>query len=831
MQKYFDTILKLVWGAFFVLTSFYALLAALPYTYYAFIKAAPYEWMPWFASNHPLLIWLALVSVAGVYRRALTSPLILLFLAAIATLGILLSVRPLLPKLEVNRVAYWTAVISLWPVVLAGILGLWNQPRGKQESSQSMSHFSYTTAALLAAGIAFVYAAASRLQLYIVTREIPKLGVKDVYFTFWSIFSHFVVLVIAFSLLNLIRLLAAKTSRPRTWRWALSSILLFGLLWVLVARFLESAFSLQGWQVHLYSASLSAAVTFLGLWIVAPFLLTDPAEIEAQPGKRLIAPTTSGALLILLVLLVHAYIGGADWNGFLLGTLALMFWIGFGFCVYRLHQKKAFYKLPVVLVTALTVLISYEALQASEILWAQPLGKTDDEVQRSFDFYASRDVSFNLAHNLLGNGHRETCGESCRMMRAYTNVPNVKATFDLKLVDTLVPTKEPRPNIYLIVVDSMRPDYLGAYNDKVHFTPNLDAFAKDSVVIHRAYSPYAGTSLSEPAIWAGSLLLHAHYMEPFSRLNSLEKLLRTDGYHMILSEDEILASLVPQSPDILRLDKDKHMWGQLELSSTLAQLEDVLQKRSPDSPPVFFYSQPKNVHQFATNNLPNAVQAGWKTIPGFSFRISYEVHQVDGILGQFFSWLRERGEYDNSLIIVTSDHGDATGEFGRVSHSLVLYPEIMRVPLIVHLPESMRRTMVYDDSRVSSLTDITPSLYYLLGHRPIVAQPLFGRPLFASTTEELHFYRRPDLFLASDVRAAFGVLTDRGRYFYATYDSPPHSYLFDLSTDPNAEHNILTDELKQHYDREVIDDLQAIGNFYGYKPGLTSLSGKERPSH
>jgi hypothetical protein len=829
MTKYFDSVLKLLWGTFFVLTSFYALLASLPYTYYAFIKAAPYAWMPWFASYHALLIWPAILCIALVFRKALNSLPILLFLAVMVMFGIFLGVQPLLPRLQVNALSYWTAVISLWPVVTAGILSLWKQQRGEHETSQSVPLFSYHTAALLAAGIAIVYAAASRLQMYIATRVTPQIEVKDIYFTLWSVFSHFVVLVVAFSLLNLIRLLAARTARPRAWRWALSSILLFSLLWVIVARFLESAFSFQGWQVQLYSSSLSGAVTFLGLSIVAPFLLPDPEGASAK-GKQLLAPTTFAALLVALVLLVHAFIGGSDWNGFLLGTLALTFWIAFGFCVYRLHRRTAFYKLPYVLLAAAGVLLCYEGLQASEIIWAKPLGSTDDDVQRSFDLYAAHDVSFNLANNLLGNGHSEVCGESCRVMRAYTNVPNVKANFDLKLVDQLVPSKEQHPNIFLIVVDSMRPDYLGAYNDKVHFTPNLDAFAKDSVVIRNAYSPYAGTSLSEPAIWAGSLLLHAHYMQPFSRLNSLERLLQTDGYQQVLSEDEILAALVPQSSDILRIDKDKHTWGQLELGSTLTQLEGVLQKRDANSPPLFFYSQPKNVHQFAMNKLPTAVEAGWQAIPGFNYRISYEVNQVDGILGQFFAWLKQHGQYDNSIIIITSDHGDATGEFGRVSHSLVIYPEIMRVPLIVHLPDSMRKTMVYDNSRVSALIDITPSLYYLLGHRPIVPEPLFGRPLFAASMDELHFYKRPDLFLASDVRAAFGVLAGHGRYFYATYDAPPHSYLFDLSTDPNGEHNILTETLKRHYDQEVIDDLQSIGNFYGFKPGLTSLSGAERPS-
>jgi len=47
--------------------------------------------------------------------------------------------------------------------------------------------------------------------------------------------------------------------------------------------------------------------------------------------------------------------------------------------------------------------------------------------------------------------------------------------------------------------------------------------------------------------------------------------------------------------------------------------------------------------------------------------------------------------YDNSVIIVTADHGEATGELGRRSHSTVLYPEVMRIPLVMHLPIQMRQ--------------------------------------------------------------------------------------------------------------------------------------------
>jgi hypothetical protein len=91
------------------------------------------------------------------------------------------------------------------------------------------------------------------------------------------------------------------------------------------------------------------------------------------------------------------------------------------------------------------------------------------------------------------------------------------------------------------------------------------------------------------------------------------------------------------------------------------------------------------------------------------------------------------------------------------------------------------------------------------------------------TQEELRSYHRDDLFMASDVRAAYGILADNGRYFYATYDSPAESYLYDLIRDPNGEHDILTKALKKHYDEQVIEHLHGIADFYGYKAGISSF--------
>jgi arylsulfatase A-like enzyme len=300
-------------------------------------------------------------------------------------------------------------------------------------------------------------------------------------------------------------------------------------------------------------------------------------------------------------------------------------------------------------------------------------------------------------------------------------------------------------------------------------------------------------------------------------------MLRADEYRKVISMDEVLSAILPGDDNTIKLDTDKKLWNQLELGSTLQQARSALDAPSSTGQPVFFYAQPKNVHQFARNEVPSPASQHWQAPAGMNIRISYEVHWVDKCLGEFFDYLKQRGMYDDSIIIVTSDHGDATGEFGRISHSTLIWPEVMQVPLIIHLPRKMREQLVYDDTRVATLTDITPTLYYLLGHRPIENNPLYGRPLFAERREELDRYPRKDILLASDVRAVYGILTGDGRYLYATYDSPAESYLFDIAADPNAEHNILSPQLKQRYDEEIIGHLHLVGDFYGYKPGVGSL--------
>jgi hypothetical protein len=840
LRKWIGAALKLLWGGFLAVTSLYCLLAFLPYTYYALIKAPAYSWVPFFVRHHALWFWIVSFGAAFAFHSPKNKLRYFVSLALTGCVGLFLAFNPFLANLQSNRSAYWGGVFALWLLITTVFLcGLESrEPETEQNTvasnfprttrpRSSAFHLSYVAAAGLATLIAAISTVAMHIQSYSDTRE-WQWHSGDFYVAFWSFVTHVAVAVVLVSVVNLVRSAASWSAKPERWRQILPSALIFAGLWVLFLRFLENALSFRGWQAQLYAASLAAALTLVGFLIAQPFLqdMTEASSTDSR-GEKIVLFFVVGAFAVA-ALAMPTLLGGGDWNGLYEGGFTVLFWLVLGACVFRLWPRRGTYRLQTILAVLVLSAVAYKGLGMTLLVWAKPLGSTEDSIQRGFDQYAMRDASFNLTNRLLGNGRSENCGDLCRILREYTEVRNARTTTELKLVDPLTPAAGTRPNIFLFVIDSMRPDYLGAYNPQATFTPNLDAFAQDSVVIHNVFTPYAGTSLSEPAIWAGALLLHAHFLQPFKNVNSLEKLAKTDGYKMFVSYDEILSEILSPADDLVKLDTDKKLWNQLEVCSTVQQAEKVFENRTDKAQPIFFYSQPKNVHQFARNDLPTPKNANWPAQPGFNYRISFEVHEVDECLGSFFGWLKTHGLYDDSIIIVTSDHGDATGELGRNSHSVVIYPEVMRVPLLVHLPKAVRGRFVHDDNQVSALIDIAPSLYYLLGHRPIVANPLFGHPLFTETEEELQSYRRDDLFLASDVRAAYGILADNGRYFYATYDSPAQSYLYDLAQDPKGEHDVLTAALKRQYDARIIEYLHEIGDFYGYQPGIGSLLASSR---
>ncbi|MDZ7724652.1 MAG: sulfatase [candidate division KSB1 bacterium] len=90
-----------------------------------------------------------------------------------------------------------------------------------------------------------------------------------------------------------------------------------------------------------------------------------------------------------------------------------------------------------------------------------------------------------------------------------------------------------------------------------------------------------------------------------------------------------------------------------------------------------------------------------------------EIAYLDWRLGRLFDWLRRQNLWDDTVVMVTSDHGENMGEKGYFWHAFCLYDKLIRVPLIVRYPDWFRI-----NERSAALTqtvDIVPTLLDGLG--------------------------------------------------------------------------------------------------------------------
>jgi arylsulfatase A-like enzyme len=246
------------------------------------------------------------------------------------------------------------------------------------------------------------------------------------------------------------------------------------------------------------------------------------------------------------------------------------------------------------------------------------------------------------------------------------------------------------------------------------------------------------------------------------------------------------------------------------LCRTLAELQGKIGETNLEGRPIFAYTQPQNIHISVINRLG---KSGGNAYPGFEGTYAARIKSMDQCFGEFIQFLKDRGIYENSIVILTSDHGDSLGEEGRWGHAYNVVPEVVRVPLIVHLPTGSRPRFVQQRAP-AFLTDIAPSLYYLLGHRPVESNPIFGRPLFTESPEEIDPYVRDSYLIASSYAPIYAVLSNGGRSLYVVDGIEYDDYLYDL-TEPGPA-RAATPDVRANGQQIMRDSIQAIADFYLY---------------
>jgi arylsulfatase A-like enzyme len=149
---------------------------------------------------------------------------------------------------------------------------------------------------------------------------------------------------------------------------------------------------------------------------------------------------------------------------------------------------------------------------------------------------------------------------------------------------------------------------------------------------------------------------------------------------------------------------------------------------------------------------------------------------VDDLIGQLVRCLEERGLDDDTVLIVTADHGEALFEHGYIGHNTQLYEESVRVPLMVKLPGEPPRRV----SDLVELIDLAPTILELAGIAPPASMQ--GRSLFAPHPERIAFSR------TVWKRARYSARTDRYKLIWDSRTGATE--LYDLEADPGETETI-----------------------------------------
>ncbi len=261
---------------------------------------------------------------------------------------------------------------------------------------------------------------------------------------------------------------------------------------------------------------------------------------------------------------------------------------------------------------------------------------------------------------------------------------------------------DPQPNVLIYLIDTLRSDRLGTYGNQRGTSPNIDRFASQAIVFEHAVSQSSWTKASVASIFTG-MWPPAHGATGWKHalaeeLPTLGDVLGDAGYQTVAfsgNPNVVKAYGMDQGfQDFYRplkrpSDKLNHMvleWlDQRALDRPFFLYVHTMDPHAPYQPPEPFRTRfaPK------ADEMPRW-QPSWKwpieVLPYLSNLYDAEIAFNDASFGTLTEELRQRGLFENTLVVVISDHGEEFKEHGRWRHGATLYSESIEVPMIVKLP-------------------------------------------------------------------------------------------------------------------------------------------------
>ena len=295
------------------------------------------------------------------------------------------------------------------------------------------------------------------------------------------------------------------------------------------------------------------------------------------------------------------------------------------------------------------------------------------------------------------------------------------------------------PNVVFIIVDTVHAKHMGAYTSGLKNSPNIDKLAKTGVFFEKAYAVSSWTKPSVASLISGVMPsehrvtgVRDSLVPDFKTVGEFFKEAGyiTAGYasHIYLNESSGFSQGIDEYEQINQ-SKGLHTAVTSHLITDKA-INWLNKKDFNKSKKNFFlflhYFDPHFRYMphaefnytgaYKGNLQPSmSIKALFKTLPKFTTAdVQYlvdlyrgEIAYTDFQIGRLIDFLTKSGLLNNTLLVLTSDHGEEFLEHGALSHTRTLYDEILHIPLMIHFPNRLKAARI--STPVTQL-DILPTL-------------------------------------------------------------------------------------------------------------------------
>jgi len=392
---------------------------------------------------------------------------------------------------------------------------------------------------------------------------------------------------------------------------------------------------------------------------------------------------------------------------------------------------------------------------------------------------------------------------------------------------------KPRTNLILITVDALNAQHLGIYGYPNKTSPNIDKYFKNSYIFTKAYTTTPKTYSSVVSIMTGLSPSTTKIFDYIGRpLRDTEKTLsgylKEKGYHnagyimnlsLILSNREVATGL-EKDFETFRYLAPVEQVGKNAFFSHRESVDFVdegiefikknatepffvwyhlIDPHAPYSPPKsaldkYLMAKQREKYRGLSTGCYNPKTPPNYLISELTDLYDQEIEFSDSLVKRIFVTLKERGIDDNTVVVLTADHGEGF-DHNYYFHHGALYESNVQIPLLIKVPGKTGKRL----STAVLNYDFTPTFLDLLGikYNQKNLDGLSLIPLMNPTAKSnLQQYQR-DIFGYNHFKNYFSILSGHNKYFFSTKNdclySGENEEFYNLESDPQELNPILTD--------------------------------------